>query len=157
MVTGIDHLVIAVPDLDVAAHELEQGIGLAVTGGGRHPDAGTENRIAFLADGSYLELIAVEDREVARAQPLGATVLRILDERGGGLAAFALVEDHLETTVAELQANGSAIGPARRGSRMRPDGELVEWTAAFPGELGLDGVPFLIRHAYTGSEWGPAA
>ena len=49
MVTGIDHLVIAVPDLDSAAQELEQGIGLAVTGGGRHADAGTANRIAFLA------------------------------------------------------------------------------------------------------------
>jgi len=157
MVTGIDHLVIAVPDLDTAAQELEQGIGLAVTGGGRHAGAGTANRIAFLADGSYLELIAVEDREAAMAQPLGTAVLRSLDERGGGLAAFALVDDHLETTVAELQANGSSLGSVQRGSRVRPDGETVEWWTAFPGSLGLDGVPFLIRHAYTGSEWGPTA
>ena len=157
MVTGIDHLVIAVPDLDTAAQELEQGIGLAVTGGGRHPGAGTSNRIAFLADGSYLELMAVEDSEAARAQPLGAAVVRTLDERGGGLAAFALVDDHLETTDAELQANGSSLGSVQRGSRVRADGELVEWWVAFPESLGLDSVPFLIRHAYTGSEWGPAA
>src|SRR5205823_12705285 len=138
MVTGIDHLVIAVPDLDTAALEREQRIGLAVTGGGRHPGAGTANRIAFLADGSFLELIAVEDRGTAGAQPLGAAVLRTLDERGSGLVSFALVDDHIDTTVAELQANGSSIGPVQPGSRLRPDGELVEWWTATPASIGLD-------------------
>src|SRR5438552_14924409 len=126
MVTGIDHLVIAVPDLDIAAHELEQGIGLAVTGGGRHPGAGTANRIAFLADGSYLELITIEDGKAAAKRPLGAAVARALAERGGGLAAYALVDDHLDTTAAELQANGSPTGPVQDGSRVREDGEVVE-------------------------------
>ena len=157
MVTGIDHLVIAVPDLDSAAQELEQGIGLAVTGGGRHADAGTANRIAFLADGSYLELIAVEDADAASARPLGAAVIRALEEHGAGLVSFALVDDHLEATVPELQANGSSIGPVQHGTRLRPDGELVEWWSAFPESIGTDGLPFLIRHAYTGEEWGPAA
>ena len=157
MVTGIDHLVIAVPDLDSSAQELEQGIGLAVTGGGRHPSAGTANRIAFLADGSYLELIAIEDGDAAAKRPLGAAVQRAIEERGGGLASYALVDDHLDTTVVELQANGSSIGSVQHGSRVREDGEVVEWWSAFPESLGLDGVPFLIRHAYTGIEWGSAA
>jgi catechol 2,3-dioxygenase-like lactoylglutathione lyase family enzyme len=157
MVTGIDHLVIAVSDLDAAAHELEQQIGLAVTGGGRHLGAGTANRIAFLADGSYLELMVVEDREAALLGPVGAAAVRTREAYGSGLAAYALLDDHLETTVAELQANGSSIGPVQHGSRMRPDGELVEWWSAFPESIGPDGIPFLIRHANTGAEWGPAA
>jgi len=157
VVTGIDHLVIAVPDLDSAVQELEQGIGLAVTSGGRHLGAGTANRIAFLADGSYLELIGIEDSESAGDRPLGTAVARALEERAGGLASYALVDDHLETTVAELQANGSSIGPVQQGSRLREDGEVVEWWTAFPESLGLDGVPFLIRHAHTGVEWGSAA
>jgi len=157
MVTGIDHLVIAVPDLASAAQELEQGIGLAVTGGGRHPGAGTANRIAFLADGSFLELMTIEDGEAAAKRPLGAAAAGALEERGGGLASYALVDDHLDTTVVELQANGSSIGPVQQGSRVREDGEVVEWWSAFPESLGVDGVPFLIRHAYTGAEWGPAA
>jgi len=157
MVTGIDHLVIAVPDLDSSAQELEQGIGLAVAGGGRHPGSGTANRIVFLADGSYLELIAIEDGDAAAKRPLGAAVQRAIEERGGGLASYALVDDHLDTTVVELQANGSSIGSVQHGSRVREDGEVVEWWSAFPGTLGLDGVPFLIRHAYTGIEWGSAA
>jgi hypothetical protein len=157
MVTGIDHLVIAVPDLDSAARELEQGIGLAVTSGGRHPGAGTANRIAFLADGSFLELIAVEDADAAQAQPLGSAVVRALASGGDGLVTYALVDDHLETTVPELQANGSSIGDVRHGSRVREDGEVVDWWTAQPETLGLDQVPFLIRHAAVGAEWGPAA
>src|SRR5579859_2514600 len=157
MVTGIDHLVLAVPDLDAAAHELEQRAGLTVTGGGRHEGAGTANRIAFLADGAYLELIAVEDREAALHNPVGAAAVAQLDRRGPGLATFALLDEHLETTVAELQANGASIGPVQHGSRSRPDGELVEWTIAAPASIGADGLPFLIRHLNTGAEWGPEA
>jgi Glyoxalase-like domain len=157
MVTGIDHLVIAVEDPDAAADELESRVGLAFTGGGRHTGLGTINRIAFLADGAYLELIAVEDRDVAAGNALARTVLETLDHRGGGLAAYALVDDRLEDTVAALRANGSSIGDAVPGSRRRTDGELVEWWTAVPQRIGPDGVPFLIRHAYTGAEWGPAA
>ncbi len=47
-ILGIDHLVIAVADPDAAATGLEQPLGLAFTGGGRHVTAGTWNRLAFL-------------------------------------------------------------------------------------------------------------
>ena len=157
MVTGIDHLVIAVPDLDAAAHELEQRVGLSIAGGGRHEGSGTENRIAFLADGSYVELIAVEDRDAAAASPVGAAAMRQLDSAGAGLATFALAEDHLVDTTAKLAANGSSLGDVRPGSRRRADGELVEWSSAFPAELNLGSPPFLIQHTYAGAEWGPDA
>src|SRR5919201_5200798 len=101
MVTGIDHLVIAVPDLDRAADDPEGGVGLAVAGGGRHEGRGTANRIAFLADGSYLELIAVEDPVADHSTPLGSAVVEALDQRGPGLVTYALTDDQLETTVAE--------------------------------------------------------
>lgn len=157
MVTGIDHVVIAVPDLDEAEEELASRGGLAVSGGGRHPGAGTVNRIAFLADGAYLELIAVEDRAAAETWGVGRASLEALDAHGGGVACYALRDDELETTVAALQANGSSIGPAQHGSRQRPDGEPVEWWTAVPERIGLDGVPFLIQHAFRGAEWGEAA
>ncbi len=157
MVTGIDHLVIAVRDLDEAAAELESRVGLAFSGGGRHEGAGTANRIAFLADGAYLELIAVEDRESASGWPVGRATVQALDAHGPGLASYALLDDRLEATVPELQANGSSVGPIQQGSRRRPDGDLVEWWTAAPDHIGPDGVPFLIRHAHTGAEWGPEA
>jgi catechol 2,3-dioxygenase-like lactoylglutathione lyase family enzyme len=155
MLRGIDHLVIAVPDLEAAGEELTQALGLSFAAGGRHPGAGTANRIAFLGE-PYLELIAVDDEAAASERPIGAAALRTLEE-GGGLATYALLDDALEVTVPELQANGSAIGSVTRGSRQRPDGETVEWWTATFDQLGLDRPPFLIRHAYAGAEWGPEA
>jgi hypothetical protein len=145
VIRGIDHLVIACADPDAAARDLTDAVGLAVTGGGRHVGRGTFNRIAWLADGSYLE------------QPVGAAAVRALDEHGGGLATYALREDDVGGAAAALSALGS-FGAASHGSRTTPDGETVEWWTTFPtAPLGTDATPFLIQHAYTGSEWSPSA
>jgi hypothetical protein len=158
MIRGIDHLVIACEDPDGAARDLESSLGIRCTAGGRHPNAGTWNRLAWLADGSYLELIGIADAEQASRNPVGAATLAALDQHGGGLATYALLDDALELTVAALRAADSSIGPASHGSRVRDDGETVEWWTAVPGRsLAPSAPPFLIQHAYAGAEWGPAA
>ena len=158
MIRGIDHLVIATADPDAAARDLETTVGVSCTGGGRHERFGTRNRIAWLADGSYLELIGIDDPSRVAASPVGEAVQRVLSAHGAGLATYALVVDGLEATVASLRAWGSPIGIAQHGSRRRDDGELVEWRAAFPeGELAPAAVPFLIEHEEAGAEWGPVA
>jgi len=158
MIRGIDHLVIACDDPDAAAAELESAIGLTCTGGGRHAGRGTWNRIAWLADGSYLELIGVDEAELARQNPVGLAAVQTLEAEGAGLAAYALRVDELEATAGGLRAAGSSIGPVVHGSRARDDGELVEWWAAFPAApLSPTWSPFLIEHAYIGAEWGPEA
>lgn len=154
MIRGIDHLIFACTDPEAAASELEAAIGVSATGGGRHDGLGTYNRIVWLADGSYLELVGVEDREVALKQPVAAAVVRALDERGGGLVTYALTDDELELTVNALSGAGSSLGPVTHGARRRPDGELAEWWLSLPeGEIGPENVPFLIQHAYSGPEW----
>ncbi len=156
MIQGIDHLVIACADPDAAAADLESALGLVSAGGGRHAGMGTYNRIAWLADGSYLELIGVDDRDAARSSPVGAAAMATLDSSGEGLATWALLTDDLELAVAALPEG--AFGPATHGSRTRPDGEAVEWWAAMPdAPLAPDGVPFLIQHAYVGVEWSHEA
>jgi len=155
MANGIDHVVIVVPDPDAAAAELTDGLGIAFTAGGRHESLGTFNRIAFLGD-AYLELLGVRDDTQATRWPVGAAGVRELT-RGGGFATYALLEDELEVRVPALQAAGSSIGPIVHGSRRRPDGDVVEWWSATPADLGPDRPPFLIKHSYAGSEWGPDA
>ncbi|MDH4334149.1 MAG: VOC family protein [Chloroflexota bacterium] len=155
MATAIDHVVIAVPDPDAAADELTERLGLAFTGGGRHPGLGTFNRIAFLGD-AYLELIGVEDPDAALGWAVGRAAVRALDG-GGGFATWALSDDNLAATVARLQASGSAIGPPVHGSRAGTGGELTEWWTATLPEVGPDLPPFLIQHAARGDEWGPRA
>lgn len=155
MPSGIDHLVIAVPDPDAAAAELTEQVGLAFTAGGHHEALGTFNRISFLGD-AYLELLGVDDPVAAQGWAIGAAALRAL-ERGGGFATWALVDNAIGVTVAHLQANGSHIGPVVHGGRERPDGERVEWWTAAPAQLGPDQPPFLIRHLAAGAEWGAEA
>ena len=156
MLRGIDHIAVAVADPDAAAAEIEQRLGLVAGDGGRHEGLGTRNRLVWLADGSYLELIGVEDEERAAAWAMGAATLSAL-RRGGGLAAYALDDRPLQPDVRALQGNGSLIADPAHGSRRRPDGEVVEWWTAFPPRIGPDGLPFLIEHAMTGAEWGTDA
>ena len=157
MIGGIDHLVIACADPDAAAAELESTLGIVAGGGGRHERHGSWNRIAWLADGSYLELIGIDNASLAAQSPVGATALRALEERGGGLATFALRTDDLEATAAGLRAGASSLGPVVPGSRARDDGEVVQWWTAVPEPPLAATVPFLIEHAYSGAEWGADA
>jgi hypothetical protein len=83
---------------------------------------------------------------------VGAAALRALD-RGGGLATYALLDDGLAATASAMPH----LGRPAHGSRQRPDGEVVEWWTAVPGELAPCRPPFLIEHAYAGAEWGPRA
>jgi hypothetical protein len=150
---GIDHLVIAVDNLEAAAAELERQVGLAVAGGGRHPALGTENRLAWLGD-SYVELVSIVERKVAEGSWLGVPALAAL-ERGGGLATWAIATDAIEADVAALRANGSDLADPVPGERLRPDGRVVRWrlaTGPSPGPTE----PFLIQHEATSAEWAPA-
>ena len=69
----LDHIVIAVTDLDVAASAYNEDHHLASIVGGRHPGWGTANRIVPLGD-AYLELIAVVDEGEAVESMLGRWV-----------------------------------------------------------------------------------
>jgi hypothetical protein len=157
-ILSIDHLVIAVPDPDAAAVGLEQELGLAFTGGGRHPTAGTWNRLAFLGD-AYVELIGVYDRELALANPdfpVGWAALALLDAGREGLATWAVAVDDCAASVVRLRSEGSPIGDPVPGSRVRPDGVIIRWVTAFP-RLGPEEPPFLIEHEMSGPEWGAEA
>jgi hypothetical protein len=155
---GIDHLVIAVRSPDAAAEVLERDLGLACTGGGRHEAMGTWNRLAFVGD-TYLELIGVFDAALVRSSSsfaVGNAALALLEAGREGLATYALASDDLAGDVARLRAAGSPIGEPVTGARVRPDGEAVRWTTAFP-VLGPERAPFLIEHEPVGAEWGPEA
>ena len=154
MLLGIDHLVIAVPDLDDAADELERRVGLAATGGGRHPTLGTQNRLAWLGD-TYVELVAIADRDVAEGSWLGVAIMVAL-ERGGGLATWAIATDSIDNDVAALRDIGARLGDPMPGERRRPDGAVVRWRLAIGDALGPAEPPFVIEHEPLSAEWTAA-
>ena len=63
MLLGIDHLVVAVDDPDVAVEELSTALGVAPGGGGTHPSLGTRNQLIWLGDTFVEHYAATRDWE----------------------------------------------------------------------------------------------
>ncbi len=122
MATGIDHVVIAVNDLDQATADFTAA-GFTVTPGGEHANGETHNALIAFADGSYFEIIAWKDPQSASAN----TWLRRL-RAGEGLVDYALRVADLDAEVERLRAAGIDVEDPQPGGRTRPDGERVEWS-----------------------------
>jgi len=155
MLLGIDHVIVAVRDLDAAAAEVERELGLQVGGGGRHAAHGTHNRLAWLGD-SYLELMGVFDERLAAGSWWGRRALEVI-AAGGGYIGLALASDDLAADVERLRGQGSPISDPLAGERARPDGEIVRWRIGRLPEPDPDlGLAFLIEHDASAAEWRPS-
>ena len=133
----LDHVLIAVDDLDAAAQEVERRHGLASVEGGRHHGLGTANRIVPLG-ATYLELVAVVDEDEA-ASGFGSWVAGGQRPR---LLGWCVRTDGLDAVAGRLDL---AIAD---GSRARPDGTLLTWRmAGLERSADEPSLPFFI-------EWG---
>jgi hypothetical protein len=154
VLTSIDHIVLAVPDLDEAAADLESRAGLRATGGGRHEALGTANRLVWFGD-SYAELLAVVDEVKARDSWLGGPALAAL-ARGESFVTWAIRSDALDADVRGARASGARFGDPSAGERTRDDARIVRWRLAIPDRVGPAELPFLIQRDESSAEWTPA-
>jgi hypothetical protein len=121
----IDHVIVAVRDLDEADRWMLDRYGLASVPGGRHQGWGTGNRIVPLGSG-YVELIAVVDAAEAPGSSLGRRVASAVGDEPR-LMGWCVSTSDVEGVANRL---GLAVG---RGSRRLPDGSELRWRSA-----GLD-------------------
>jgi hypothetical protein len=135
-VKRIDHVVLAVRDLDASAERLWRDHGLASLPGGRHPAWGTANRIVPLGP-DYVELLAVVDESTALGSRLGRTI-RELSAGGDRWFSVCLADDEIDDTARRL---GIAVAP---GSRSLPDGAVIRWRGAGIDEDRELSMPFFI-------------
>lgn len=56
----LDHIAMVGETLEEAAHAVETALGVAMQTGGQHARFATHNRLLGLADGLYLEAIAID-------------------------------------------------------------------------------------------------
>ena len=119
----IDHVVLAVRDLDEAAGRLLAATGLDAVEGGRHPGWGTANRIVPLGD-DYVELLCVVDPEVGAGTTLGRALLDLTQDGRDRWFSVCLADPAIDATAARL---GLTVEP---GARTRPDGTRVRWRGA---------------------------
>ena len=140
---AIDHLIVGISDLDEGIRLFAELTGVTAEFGGRHPSLGTHNALLSLGPETYLEIIAP-----VAGPPKGMEYLSGMKELtpiGWGVGA-----KDLDAAKVRLEAAGLQVTPPEAGSRVRPDGQLVEWRSVgfvdipdTPGQFA----PFVI-------EWG---
>lgn len=138
---GIDHVVIAVHDLDLAAETFRR-LGFTLTPRGFH-DFGSQNHCIMFAD-DYIEIVAVP-----KPHPFNQYYMDFL-ARGEGLAATALRSDDAAAAAAEFAQAGLANGGPQHLSRpVTVDGRAQDARFALVG-LPLDATPghrmFVCQH-----------
>ncbi len=97
MIKGVDHVVIAVKDLDAGIKQYETIYGIPATDVGEPPGAGFKNAY-FRFGPSYVELVAPTSEQ----GPVGRRVA----SGGEGVYLMALAVDDLPATLAELRGKG---------------------------------------------------
>ena len=110
MLRKIEHVAIAVADLDAALDHYRDVWGVEPEHRERVDDQGVEEAMLPLGD-SYLQLLGATGHDT--------TVGRFLDKRGEGLHHIAFEVDDLEATLADLKDKGVQLidERPRRGGR----------------------------------------
>jgi Glyoxalase-like domain len=137
----LDHVLIAVADLQAASRSLEERHGLASVAGGRHAGWGTANRIVPLGD-AYIELIAVVDDGEAARSAFGRWVAAGTESGPGRPLGWVARTKRLDEVAERLGLTVSS------GSRPGRDGRVLRWRLAGVDEAAAESaLPFFV-------EWG---
>lgn len=111
MFKGVDHVVVAVKDLDAAVGRYETLYGTSVSDRSEAAQAGMKMAF-FRFDDSYVELVSNLGND--------GPIAKRLEERGEGVHLIAMKVDDLEKAVAELRDKGvRLVGDPGPGNPIR--------------------------------------
>jgi hypothetical protein len=145
LLTRVDHLVYATPDLEVGIKRLEDLLGVRATPGGQHPGLGTRNALIALGPSTYIEVIGPDPDQ---PRPAGPLRFHIDDLEAPRLIGWVAKGIDLGQFVSRAGQSGIALGEVISGSRKRPDGVLLSWRYTDPNVVIADRlVPYFI-------DWG---
>ncbi len=138
---AIDHFLLGIRDLKKGTKEFENLTGVRPVFGGIHPNTGTQNALASLGKGMYLEIIAPVDPSKTMSGPFEA--FNRMDRLS--LFAWAIGTPDLQPVLKYLEENNIPNSGENPGSRKTPDGEILHWSTSFlleKNEINLN--PFFI-------------
>jgi hypothetical protein len=145
LLTRLDHLVYATPDLRRGIDAIEQQLGVRATPGGQHPGVGTRNALVALGPSSYLEIIGPDPDQ---AKPAGPRRFGIDDLQAPRFVRWVVKSSELDAVSAKAVKANVRLGAVTPGSRRRPDGVMLSWRYTDPNTVVADGlIPFFI-------DWG---
>jgi len=153
MLACLDHLVLAVADLDEARALYTRVLGRSPSWSGHHPALGTRN-VLFRLENTYVELLAG-----AGEGAVGERLRLALGQRRERPFALALGVADLDSAVLRLRAAGLAVSDAAAGEgRDDASGARRTWRSAFLAEASVRGLRlFLIQHTSPAERLPPAA
>jgi Glyoxalase-like domain len=142
----IDHVTVAGKNVEAMEKALSSVSGITAQYGGPHSNHATEMALASFADGSYLELIAIQPK--ADPTALAAHYWHKFMEADAGPCAWAIRPADFNVEVERLRKAGIAVTDPRRAGRTRPDGVQLDWATAQVGPTNGGFFPFMI-HDFT--------
>lgn len=143
----LDHIVFACKDVDEGTRIIHELTGATAVVGGPHVGRGTHNTLLTFDDRTYFEIIGIDP---SQPEPERARGFGLDDLEAPKLVAFAIHtigDETLDDLAAVVRNAGFDPGTHMAMSRMKPDGELLEWELTAGGDTGFrfDGaIPFAI-------------
>jgi catechol 2,3-dioxygenase-like lactoylglutathione lyase family enzyme len=142
MIDTLDHLIIAVEDLDKAEANYTKIFGMPPVWRGEHKELGTTNSL-FNFKNTYFELLS------ASGEGLGAALVNhYLEEKGEGLIGVVFGTKDIDKATNSLKEGNFLISDATDGEGLNAkDGEVRKWKNLFlPPELTRGLFSFIIQH-----------
>ena len=142
MISTVDHLIIAVKDLNEAEQDYKKLFGMNPVWRGEHKELGTAN-VIFNLKNTYLELLA------AQGEGLGAILVNsAIKDSGDGLIGVVFGVENIKEASKSLIEKGFAITEISDGEgRNNSSNELRKWKNFFlPQELSRGIFSFIIEH-----------
>jgi hypothetical protein len=145
LLSRLDHIIFATPDLDLGIDTLERRLGIRATRGGQHPGHGTRNAFIGLQGERFLEILGPDPDQAA---PKRARWLAIDTLKEPRITGWATKGHNLQNLVDDATRQGVNLGDVLSGKRTNKDRSVLTWSFTDPYTRLADGiVPFLI-------DWG---
>ena len=142
MFTHLDHLIVAVDDLEAAAKNYQTLFGMTPVWSGEHKELGTSNAL-FAFKNTYFELLS------ATGKGLGADLVKhYLNQSGEGLIGIVFATDDIKKAKSSLEEQGFNMPDISSGEGTNSsDQQVRRWKNLFlPPELSRGLFSFIIEH-----------
>lgn len=142
MVNVLDHIIVAVEDLEIAKENYEKIFGVPPVWRGKHKELGTSN-VLFNFENTYFELLA------STGNGVGAELVdKHINEKGEGLFGFAMGTDDVDFLRKKISDSGFSLPELTSGEGIDGHtGETRTWiNQFFPSEISRGLFSFIIQH-----------
>ena len=142
MISKLDHLIVAVKDLDEAERNYKKIFGVDPVWRGEHKELGTAN-VIFNFKNTYFELLA------SNGAGLGSDFVNTtIEESGEGLIGSVLGSENIKSTFDSIKNKGHLLGDISDGEGTNlKNNETRKWKNLFlPLELTRGIFTFIIEH-----------